>query len=189
MLDRRNSVDLLLQDRDNMLVVAGLGSAVYDVYAAGDHPLNFYDWGAMGSAAMVGLGLALARPDWPVCVFTGDGEMLMGLGTFATIAQHKPANLSIIILDNGQYAETGMQDSATSHGADLAAIARASGLADAQTISDPGELEALRAQLHAHAGPFVGVLKVQCGSVSRTIPIKDGVAIKTRFAQALKARC
>lgn len=185
MLDRRNAVEFLLRDRGEMLVVAGLGSCVYDVFAAGDHPLNFYDWGAMGSAAMIGLGLALARPEDPVVVFTGDGEMLMGLGAFATIAQHEPPNLSIIILDNGQYAETGLQNSATSHGTDLAAIAQASGLTHVETLSDPQELGDLRVQLHARSGTLVGTLKVQRGGVSRTTPIKDGVTIKTRFADAL----
>src|SRR5438045_922660 len=99
MISRREAVAEILAQRDAMLVVAGLGSPTYDVFAAGDHDLNFYLWGAMGSAAMVGLGLALAQPDRSVVVFTGDGEMLMGLGSFATIAQRRPPNLSIIVLD------------------------------------------------------------------------------------------
>jgi thiamine pyrophosphate-dependent acetolactate synthase large subunit-like protein len=105
MIERRSAVASILSDRTQLIAVAGLGSPVYDVYAAGDHPLNFYNWGAMGSAAMVGLGLALAKRERPVIVFTGDGEMLMGLGSIATIAQHQPSNLSIIVLDNEQYAE------------------------------------------------------------------------------------
>src|SRR4029453_15523598 len=121
----RPAVSQLLSDRRNMLVVAGLGSPVYDVFAAGDSALNFYDWGAMGSAAMVALGLAVGQPDRPVLVFTGGGGMLMGLGAFSTIAQHRPPNLSIVILDNEQYAETGMQQTATGFGTDLAAVARA----------------------------------------------------------------
>ena len=85
MLDRREFIGRLLVGRGDLLVVCGLGSATYDVAAAGDHPLNFYLWGAMGGTAMIGLGLALARPDRRVAVITGDGDMLMGLGSLATI--------------------------------------------------------------------------------------------------------
>jgi len=118
MLDRRDVVKRLLIDREDLLVVPGLGAPTYDVAAAGDHPLNFYLWGAMGGAAMIGLGLALARPDRRVAVITGDGEMLMGLGSLATIGVKQPANLSIVVLDNRHYGETGMQASHTNAGID-----------------------------------------------------------------------
>src|SRR5580698_1523043 len=121
MLDRRHFVRQLLIDRGDLLVVSGLGSATYDVAAAGDHPLNFYLWGAMGGAAMIGLGLALARPDRRVLVLTGDGEALMGLGSLATIGVKQPANLVVVVLDNEHYGETGMQPSHTRSGIDLAA--------------------------------------------------------------------
>ena len=123
MLDRRDFVRRLLVDRGDLLVVSGLGSATYDVAAAGDHPLNFYLWGAMGGTAMIGLGLALAQPDRRVAVITGDGEMLMGLGSLATIGVKQPANLAIVVLDNAHYGETGMQASHTHAGIDLVAMA------------------------------------------------------------------
>ncbi|MGH6630600.1 MAG: thiamine pyrophosphate-dependent enzyme, partial [Burkholderiales bacterium] len=75
-LRRRNVVATLLKGRKGLLVVAGLGSTAWDVTAAGDTPLNFPLWGAMGNAAMFGLGLALAQPRRRVLVITGDGEML-----------------------------------------------------------------------------------------------------------------
>ena len=185
MLDRRKAVAELLKDRGGLAVVAGLGSPAYDVFAAGDHDLNFYNWGAMGSAAMTGLGLALAQPDRPIAVFTGDGEMLMGLGAFATIAQHQPNNLSIIILDNGHYAETGQQTAATGLGADLAGIAQASGIAQSRTIDQPAALPGLRADIHACAGTQVAVLKIAVADLPRALPLRDGVAIKHRVQQAL----
>src|SRR5262245_61481853 len=124
-LDRRQAVAALLEARGDALVVSGLGSTTYDVHAAGDHPANFYLWGAMGGAAMIGLGLALAQPARRVLVITGDGEQLMGLGALATIGSAaKPANLGIAVIDNGSYAETGMQRSHTGYGADLCAVAR-----------------------------------------------------------------
>lgn len=187
MIERRSAVRALLDHRGNALVVAGLGSPVYDVFAAGDHDLNFYDWGAMGSAAMVGLGLALARPDRPVIVFTGDGEMLMGLGALSTIAQHLPANLSIIVLDNEQYAETGMQKTATGFGTDLAAVARACGIPNATTLTAQTEIPDLRAALHAGGGTRVAVLKIEPGDQPRTVPEREGTVIAARFSRALAA--
>ena len=187
MIERRPAVAELLKERGDALVVAGLGSPVYDVFAAGDHDMNFYDWGAMGSAAMVGLGLALAQPDRPVIVFTGDGEMLMGLGSFATIAQHNPANLSIIVLDNEQYAETGMQKTATGFGTDLAAVARACGIASAKTLTRQSEIAELRPILHARGGTQVIVLKIKPGDQPRTVPEREGTVIASRFMRALSA--
>src|ERR1700677_1732353 len=136
-LERRAVVSRLLRDRDGLLVVTGLGSPSYDVHAAGDHDGNYYLWGAMGAAALVGLGLAQARPDRTVMVVTGDGEQLMGLGGLATIAVAAPANLVVVVLDNGHYGETGMQRSHTGRGLDLASIARAAGFVEAVTVTDP----------------------------------------------------
>lgn len=185
MLDRRPTVAALLEDRQDLLVVCGLGSPVYDVFAAGDHDHNFYLWGAMGGAAMVGLGLALAQPGRPVTVFTGDGEILMGVGGFATIAQHLPDNLTLIVLDNEQYGETGMQTTATGQGTDLAAVARGFGIADSVVIDSDDAIAGLRARMHARTGTHLAVLKIKPGDVPRTTPLRDGVDIKTRFRTAL----
>lgn len=187
LLERRSVVAELLMDRGSMLVVAGLGSPVYDVFDAGDNDLNFYNWGAMGSAAMVGLGLAIAQPNRPVTVFTGDGEMLMGLGAFSTIAQHRPRNLTIVVLDNEQYAETGMQKTATGFGTDLARVARACGVENAATYTSRLEISGLREQIHARSGTLVAVLKIQPGDQPRTVPERDGVGITDRFMRALQS--
>src|SRR6188768_275489 len=141
-IDRRAAVVRLLESRGDGLVVSGLGSPTFDVFAAGDSPLNFYLWGAMGGAAMVGLGLALAQPARRVLAVTGDGEMLMGLGSLATIGARRPANLAIVVLDNQSYGETGMQPSHTARGVDLAGIALAANFRQAATIATPAELDA-----------------------------------------------
>ena len=101
---------------------------------------NFYLWGAMGGAAMIGLGLALAQPDKRVAVITGDGEMLMGLGALATIGIQKPANLAVIVFDNGVYGETGMQPSHTQSGVDLVGVAAACGFATCLEVRDEAGL-------------------------------------------------
>src|SRR3954464_9109285 len=141
-LDRREAVTALLKDRGDLLVVTGLGSPTYDVHAAGDHDGNYYLWGAMGGAALIGLGLAQARPDRSVLVITGDGEQLMGLGGVATIGIARPQNLVIAVVDNGHFGETGMQRSHTGLGLDIAEVARSCGL-EADTIYDMAQVEAL----------------------------------------------
>ena len=108
-LKRRHVAKQLLADRKNLIVVGGLGSCAWDITEAGDHDLNFPLWGAMGGAASVGLGLALSKPNHRVLVITGDGEMLMGMGSLATIAQQEPKHLAVVIFDNERYGETGMQ--------------------------------------------------------------------------------
>src|SRR5687767_10314779 len=153
MMQRRPVVEELLSSRDELLVIAGLGSTAWDITAAGDHDLSFPMWGAMGQAAMMGLGLALAQPQRRVLVITGDGEMLMGTGSLATIGVQKPANLSVVVIDNERYGETGMQATHTAHGVDLAAAARACGFVSATFISNQEQLQVLRKAIHGSTGP------------------------------------
>jgi len=187
MLDRRDFVRQLLIDRGELLVVPGLGSATYDVAAAGDHPLNFYLWGAMGGTAMIGLGLALARPDRRIAVIPGDGDMLMGIGSLATIGVKQPNNLVIVVLDNAHYGETGMQPSATGKGVDLVAAALACGFKHARTVSRIEEAAAVRKLLHTGAGPILINAKINAEDAPRVLPLRDGHAIKLRFIEALNS--
>jgi thiamine pyrophosphate-dependent acetolactate synthase large subunit-like protein len=185
-LERREAVARLLAQRGDALVVTGLGAPTYDAAAAGDTPRNFYLWGAMGGAAMVGLGLALAQPQISVVVVTGDGEMLMGLGAFATIAAQAPNNLTIVILDNGVYGETGGQQTHTSLGADLAKIARGCGIVDAAHVGSYAEVDALAATLASPAAaPRVRIVAIDRSEPPRVIPERDGVVLKARTRAAL----
>jgi thiamine pyrophosphate-dependent acetolactate synthase large subunit-like protein len=184
-LDRRKVVTALVRDRGNALVVTGLGSSTYDTYAVGDHPLNFYLWGAMGGAAMLGLGLALAQPKRRVLVITGDGEMLMGLGSLATIAVDAPKNLAIAVINNGHYGETGMQRAHTSRGVDLTGVAKATGFTSATTIKTNADLQAWLAVFHRKPGPVFGDIQVSSVPAPMALPVRDGTAIKYRFREAL----
>jgi thiamine pyrophosphate-dependent acetolactate synthase large subunit-like protein len=188
MLERRQFVTRLLANREDLLVVTGLGSPTYDVAASGDHPLNFYLWGAMGGAAMVGLGLALAQPNRPVAVITGDGEALMGLGSLATIGVKQPKNLSIVVLDNGHYGETGMQPSHTKAGVDLVAIATACRFQHAALVTDLKRVDDTRSLLHSQRGPNFIQAIVKADDLPRVLPNRDGYAIKLRFIQALEMK-
>lgn len=182
-LDRRAVVARLLRERDDsLLVVTGLGSPSYDVHAAGDHDGTYYLWGAMGAAALVGLGLAQARPDRVVLVITGDGEQLMGLGGLATVAVAAPRNLIIVVLDNHHFGETGMQRSHTGLGLDLAAVAGACGFAQAREITDAaGVEEVARAIGEPAAGPRFFAVKVRAENLPRSLPPRDAVHVKNRL--------
>ncbi len=185
MLERRTLVRDLLVDRGDLLVVCGLGSPTYDVAAAGDHPLNLYLWGAMGGAAMIGLGLALAKPERRVAVLTGDGEALMGMGALATIGVKRPNNLVIVVLDNGHYGETGMQPSHTTGGVDLVAVAKACGFRDGMMLTEPADVARVRDLLHTGDGPILVNARISNADTPRVLPTRDGHAIKLRFMQAV----
>jgi thiamine pyrophosphate-dependent acetolactate synthase large subunit-like protein len=184
-LDRRAAVNQILARRGDTLVVTGLGSSCYDVGAAGDHPHTFYLWGGMGAAAMMGLGLALAQPQRQVLVITGDGEMLMGLGALATIGTQGPRNLSIVVIDNEQYSETGMQPTHTSRGVDLAGMAKAAKFPRTGTIHTQSQLKAWIPKLYAAAGPAFVAIKVNHTRYPMAIRLRDGAHIKNRFREAL----
>jgi thiamine pyrophosphate-dependent acetolactate synthase large subunit-like protein len=184
-INRREFVSALTKACPDALVVAGLGSSTYDLFAAGDRPNNFYLWGAMGGAAGIGLGLALAQPEKSVVVLTGDGEQLMGLGTLATIGAQKPTNLSIVVLDNGHFGETGMQHSHTSLGTDLVALAKACAIADSAQVKDLKELERITTAINARAATTLFQVMIKADEVPRALPTRDGVYIKNRFREML----
>ena len=184
-LDRRAVVARILADRGETLVVSGLGSATWDTAAAGDHDNNFYLWGAMGGAVMVGLGLALAQPGRRVLAITGDGEMLMGLGGLATIAAAGPRNLAIAVIDNERYGETGMQETHTAAGVDLPGMAAAAGFRATATAYTKRQLEVAVPMLLETPGPVLASIKVTTEPVPMVLPPRDGTYLKHRFRTAL----
>jgi thiamine pyrophosphate-dependent acetolactate synthase large subunit-like protein len=184
-LNRREVVTALLADRGDLLVVAGLGATAWDVASIEDHPHDFPLWGAMGGAAMVGLGLAFAQPSRKVLVITGDGEMLMGMGSLATIAAARPRNLRVVVIDNECYAETGRQRTPTAFGADIAAIALACGFPHARTVREADDIGPLRADIHQLNDLFLAVIKVALTDDPKALPPRDGAYLKNRMRAAL----
>jgi thiamine pyrophosphate-dependent acetolactate synthase large subunit-like protein len=187
-LDRRAVVAELLREPGDcpggeLLVITGLGSTTYDAGAAGDRPENFYLWGAMGGAAMIGLGVALAQPQRRVLVLTGDGEALMGMGALSTLAASPARNLSMVVMDNGQFAETGHQASHTALGTDLAAVAAACGWKTTMTLDTMEEVAALRMRLRREA--IFAVIRISPADVPRFLPPRDAAHLTVRFRQAL----
>jgi len=184
-LRRREIVKRLTQTKEDVLVISGLGSTAWDITSAGDRDLNFPLWGAMGGAVSMGLGLALAQPERRVLVITGDGETLMGLGSFATVAMQAPQNLSICTFDNERYGETGMQSTHTSAKTDLAGVAAACGISTTGTVRTEGEFDAALPVILDALGPVYHVIKVRAEKLDFVLPPKDGVHLKNRFRRAL----
>jgi thiamine pyrophosphate-dependent acetolactate synthase large subunit-like protein len=185
-LERRAAMAALVAGRgDDLLVVPGLGSTTWDLAAAGDDPRNFYMWGAMGGTAMIGLGLALAQPNKRVAVITGDGEMLMGLGSLGTIGVQQPPNLAVIVFDNAVYGETGGQASHTQNGVDLVAVARACGIGQCVDVRDEAGLADLARRLKDLRETLFARVAISADEPPRVLPEKDGVALKQRFRAAL----
>ncbi|WP_295134028.1 thiamine pyrophosphate-dependent enzyme [uncultured Reyranella sp.] len=195
-LQRRPLVKQLLENAgDDLLVIAGLGSSNWDITAAGDRPLNMPLWGSMGAPVGMGLGLAMAQPTKRVLVITGDGDMLMSLGSLATVATQMPENLAIVVLDNEKFGETGNQATHTSPrnngptdsgaGTDLAMIARGCGIADATTVREAGEVAELVKDVRTKKGPVFRLVKVMVEKLEFVMPPQDGAHLKDRFRQAL----
>jgi len=186
LLDRRSVVGSLLADRKDAIVVGGLGASTYDIAAAGDHDRNLYLWGAMGGAVMIGLGVALAQPKLPVVVITGDGEMLMGMGSLATVGLQKPGNLSIVVLDNEIYGETGGQASHTAATVDLVGVAHSCGIADARALATMAEIEGFaKAMQDVASGPHFASVKIDRANLERVLSSRDGQFTVTRIRSAL----
>jgi thiamine pyrophosphate-dependent acetolactate synthase large subunit-like protein len=184
-LERRTVVRALLADRGDLLVIAGLGAPAWDATDAGDHALTFPLWGGMGGATAIGLGLALAQPDRRVLVLTGDGELLMGMGSLATVGVQRPCNLALVVLDNEHYGETGMQPSHTAFGVDLAAAAKACGFAASAMIITMDRIAALREDIHRAEGPLFAQIKIAADKLPLVLPPRDGTHLKNRFREAL----
>lgn len=187
-VDRREFVARLLAGVPDALVVTGLGSASYDVYAAGDRDGTYYLWGAMGGAAPLGLGLALAQPEKPVVVITGDGEQLMGIGSLGTIGAKQPRNLTIVVLDNGHFGETGMQQSHSSLGTDLVAVAKGFGISDADSTDSMAGCDAIIRRIQSRNGVTFTQVFIEANEPPRKLPPRDGPYIKNRFRGALGLR-
>ncbi len=186
-LDRRAAIRTLLERRGDLLVVTGLGSTTYDAASVGDDDRNFYLWGAMGAASLIGLGLAIARPDRRIVVVTGDGEILMGLGGLATVGVQRPPNLAIVVFDNGRYGETGMQASHTDAGVSLCGVARSCGIDTVLDIGSETALKDLATRLHDFDRTLFARVAINADDPPRVLPTRDGVLLKTRFRRALGA--
>jgi len=184
-IQRRAFVADLLKRRGDTLVIPGLGSPTWDTFAAGDSPEYLYSWGGMGLAVPTALGVALAQPSRRVLALTGDGEIMMGIGSLAVVADQNPQNLAILVLDNEHFAETGRQIGLTANRTDIAAVARGFGLDRTMTVTEQGQVAELAEFLFQGQGPALAVAKIALSEDPWRLPEKDGATIARRFRLAL----
>jgi thiamine pyrophosphate-dependent acetolactate synthase large subunit-like protein len=184
-ISRRPFVAALLKQRGNALVVPGLGSPTWDISAAGDSPDYLYSWGGMGLAVSTALGVALARPERRVLIITGDGEMMMGIGSLGVVADQAPGNLGILVLDNEHFGETGRQNGLTGTRTDLCKVAEGFGIAKTMLVTEDAQVGALADLMFKETGPTFAVAKIAITEDPWALPVKDGAAIARRFRIAL----
>jgi phosphonopyruvate decarboxylase len=187
-LERSDAVPALIGRHEDFLIVAGLGGTARDVGAVtGDAAHVFSMAGAMGAPAMIGLGLALARPDKRILAVTGDGDMLMNIGALATIAVMNPPNLSILVVDNGHYGETGYQKSHTSLGVDIEKMAIGAGIKLTRTVADKADIPDGARLLRAGNATALVVVRVEPTEPAEFKRNFDAAYQRDRFRRALLA--
>lgn len=182
-LDRRTFTAALLAERNGSLIVPGLGSPTWDCFAAGDSDDYLYSWGGMGLALPTALGVALAKPQRRVCCLTGDGELMMGLGSLAVVGAQAPQNLSVLVLDNEHFGETGRQPGLAAT-TDLCAIANGAGFRRTMIVTAMDQVPELSQMLFRDPGPVFALAKIALTKDPLLLPEKDGVLIASRFRSA-----
>jgi sulfopyruvate decarboxylase subunit beta len=186
-MTHQEALQILAQHRGQRIVITTMASiGIWPQFS--DSPLDLaYMPSAMGQGPTLGLGLAIAHPERGVVVVNGDGSTLMNLGSLVTLANH-PANLYLLIMDNGIYEVTGGQPTAGAGHADFAALAKAAGIQRVYTFDASDRWRAGAADALAGAGPVVIVLKIEgrMGQKTPTPPRPIGEQI-TRLKQALGA--
>jgi thiamine pyrophosphate-dependent acetolactate synthase large subunit-like protein len=178
---------LVAQLKSDEAVIGGIGNNNFDLWAAGPRPQNFYMLGSMGLAFPIALGLALAQPRRRVVAIEGDGSLLMQVGCLATIAERRPRNLTLLVMDNGSYQITGGQKTATHHGADLVSIARGCGIADSAWADGTAAFDALLAAALGAERPHLIAAKVD-DAPGRATTDRDPAWIRDSFMRGLGTR-
>ena len=185
-MDRNVAVPALIGNPDDFLIVTGLAGPAKDIGALTDKAFLF--GGAMGGAVMTGLGLALAQPERQVLCVTGDGDMLMSLGSLATVGAMKPPNFSIVCVDNALYQETGGQTSHTGLGVELAHVAEGCGIAVTRDVRDETQIEEASELLRKGNGATFILLRVDDTPSPKGIRNLHATETKTAFREMVLGR-
>jgi len=173
--------------RDEM-VLTSIGGVNSDLFNLKDRELNLYVSTNMGSAAAMGVGLALALPKEKVVVLEGDGSMLLSLESLVAMGDEQPANLVLVVFDNASYESPGEFPSATSRNTDIAMIGRASGVSNSVTVRALDEFEkAVEKALRENICTLI-VAKVETGRSTFPSLGIDGIENKYRFMRALEKK-
>lgn len=169
----------------NELLISSNGMISRELITVKDSPRNFYMLGSMGLASSIGLGLAISLPNAQIVVMEGDGNVLMNMGSIATIGHFAPKNLIQVVLDNECHDSTGGQPT-VSNTARLEEVARASGYRVAARVTTEAEVEKV-VRKSLREGPAFILVKVDKGSVKGIARVLHSPEeIRSRFQQAVR---
>ena len=170
--------------RDGLLI-CNLGLPSRELYSLGDKPSYFYMLGSMGMVSSIGLGLALAQKK-RVHAIDGDGSLLMNVGSLTTIAHRAPRNYCLIVIDNKCYSSTGNQPTHTACKTDLAAIARAAGIALVKTVDNQNDLQECLDRYQDQLLAVIAQTDASNADVGQ-VPLLPGLIAKRFIGEVLKA--
>jgi len=185
-MKRYDAIHALVQMlHGNELLISSNGMISRELITVRDSPQNFYMIGSMGLASSIGLGLAISLPNAQIVVIEGDGNVLMNMGSIATIGHLAPKNLLQVVLDNECHDSTGGQPT-VSNTARLEEVARASGYRVAARATTKAELGKVVSQSLGEGPAFI-LVKVEKGSVKGIARVSHSPEeIRSRFQQAVR---
>jgi len=183
-LNRSEALKAIMECLSDEFIVSCNGMISRELFSIKDRPRNFYMLGSMGLASAIGLGISLAQPKVKVIALVGDGNLLMSLGTLATIGKVSPKNLIHIVLDNNCHESTGGQETASSV-TKLDKIAHYSGFRNAQYVDSVSELKIVLKRLLNMEGPSFIHVKISRDRVQVPRISIEMVEIKKRFMKEL----
>jgi sulfopyruvate decarboxylase beta subunit len=181
---RARAIGAVLELLTDQPVIICNGFPSREAFKQADRPTHFYMIGSMGVAAAIGLGVALSKPAKKVVVLDGDGNVLMGMGTLATVGALKPKNFLHVVLDNEVYGSTGNQPT-FSRVVRLDQVAKAAGYVHVERVREREDLVYELKQMLAKDGPSMLLVKVteQAEDVDR-VPLEPR-EITRRFMKAI----
>jgi|TARA_B110000438_G_scaffold226108_1_gene220252 phosphonopyruvate decarboxylase len=189
-LNRQDVLAILFPSTEEFLFITGLAGSARDAAGLTNDGDNLFTMaGCMGAAVPMGLGVALCAPKKQVVVITGDGELLMSIGSLASVATMAPDNFSIVCIDNGCHGETGGQTGHTSKRTDLSKIAEGAGIASVMALERYEELEAGRKFLSSGISPRFLQVRVSDGPPTKFKRNLNPIHCRIRFREAYFKSC
>lgn len=185
-MKRYEAIEIITKELNgNELVVSANGMISRELFTIRDSPNNFYMMGSMGLASSIGFGLAFSLPHKKVVVIDGDGNILMNLGSLATIGHFAPHNLVHIVLDNEIHASTGGQPT-VSNTVQLEEVANAAGIRTVKKVASNEDLSLSVREVLISNGPSFILVKIEKGEKEVPRVSYEPIYIKNRFMEMIK---
>lgn len=182
-MKRFEAISRIVESVRDEILVCNLGAPSRELFHIKDRNENFYMLGSMGLVSSIAFGIAISKPNKVVWCIDGDGSLLMNLGSLSTIANNKPNNLTLIVIDNGVYGSTGNQKTYTSKNTSLETIAKGAGFKSIITISNEDKIIPLLKSL-GKGCHFVKINTLPGNAQVENVPLKPE-QLKTRFIKTI----